>query len=50
VFAIVGFTFNWYWGWIPGMLLPLAWAHAVEQLRLLRWPGALRSWKLTSHL
>lgn len=25
-FALVGHPFNWYWGWIPGMLIPLAWA------------------------
>ena len=25
-FAIVGLPFNWYWGWVPGMLLPFAWA------------------------
>lgn len=25
-FAIVGLPFNWYWGWVPGMLLPLTWA------------------------
>jgi hypothetical protein len=25
-FAIAGQPFNWYWGWIPGMLLPLSWA------------------------
>lgn len=27
VFAIAGQPFNWYWGWVPGMLLPLTWAH-----------------------
>lgn len=26
-FAIAGQPFNWYWGWVPGMLLPLTWAH-----------------------
>jgi hypothetical protein len=26
-FALVGLPFDWYLGWIPGMLLPLAWAH-----------------------
>ena len=25
-FAIIGQPFNWYWGWVPGMLFPLAWA------------------------
>ena len=23
-FAIAGQPFNWYWGWVPGMLLPLS--------------------------
>jgi len=26
-FAVAGQPFNWYWGWVPGMLLPLTWAH-----------------------
>jgi hypothetical protein len=26
-FGIAGQPFNWYWGWLPGMLLPLSWAH-----------------------
>ena len=32
LFAVVGMPFNWYWGWVPGMLLPLAWAHAAAGL------------------
>lgn len=32
LFAVVGMPFNWYWGWVPGMLLPLAWAHAAAAL------------------
>ncbi len=30
-FSIVGQPFNWYWGWIPGMLSPLAWAYALPR-------------------
>jgi hypothetical protein len=48
-FAMIGLPVNWYWGWIPGMLLPFAWAHAVERLLVLRVAGGLRSWAQTSH-
>ena len=33
-FAVAGLPFNWYWGWVPGMLLPLAWANFAEGLLL----------------
>jgi hypothetical protein len=26
-FALAGQPFNWYWGWVPGMLLPLSWGN-----------------------
>jgi hypothetical protein len=45
VFALVGHPFNWYWGWVPGMLFPLAWAR-VEPRRLFTDPGV--SWTLIS--
>jgi hypothetical protein len=28
-FAVVGQTFNWYWGWLPGFVVPLVFAHGI---------------------
>jgi len=36
VFAFVGLPFNWYWGLIPGMLMPLAWSRTISTDRLPR--------------
>jgi hypothetical protein len=29
-FAMVGQPFNWYWGWVPGMLFPLLWGQITS--------------------
>jgi hypothetical protein len=43
-FAMIGHPFNWYWGWVPGMLFPLAWAHVDTGIALPLWlaPGRRR--------
>jgi len=43
VFAIVGLPFNWYWGWIPGMLLPLAWVHLPASFPRFRRSGPVQA-------
>lgn len=34
-FAVVGQPFDWYWGWIPGLLAPLVFAHGIPVLMAL---------------
>lgn len=41
LFAVVGQPFNWYWGWVPGLVLPIVMAHGLLVFQQL-WSAALR--------
>lgn len=34
-FFVAGQPFNWYWGWLPSLLVPLAFAHGLSALPVL---------------
>ena len=48
LFAVVGQPFNWYWGWVPGLVIPIVMAHGLVVFQRL-WSAAQGKRQIGAH-
>ena len=50
LFSVVGQPFNWYWGWIPGLVIPIVMAHGLMVIHRLALDAAGRQHRVEAPL